>query len=599
MPHLLSRRLLAGLLAAACGLLPPAPARAQVPPAPAPASDAPALTEEALLAVLRQGRERHARAAARLQAATEAMRDVPLAKGNAALNLAKMALDTANLLILTRAYHEARAWLGKASDYTDEALWSSYASRGAETRGILIDAGALPKTEREVVALVDRLADAGFNVLVPEVYRRGYTVWDSPRTERDPEFAGAPDVLGALIARAHARGLEVHPWLWTLRARSVSPTASFGNPILDKLPALGARAEGKPTRFLAASEPLARRFVFDLVGELQRRYAIDGLLLDYIRYDEEIPEDEISRTRFGLDYFAKHGAYPPWPIPKRSALEVEWQLWRERQVHSVVAEIARMTKAKNPRFALSVAVFRGEAYARLVKMQHWRHWANNRWIDAAAPMLYTAKKEDLRRWLDWETDQHRRANLLTPILGAHRFEHLDNLFDQWELLQEEGHAGGMLFALSHVKPETFRALRLASFREDAMTPQKSPARAARVVLAQAAGYCRNVFALGDYEAAASARLAEAEVLAVAAMLPLTEAPFTKGSAALARLEALQALMTETPWPPAVRAELTGRLAYAQALLRAHVWAATKPKNGVGTSLPPIKIEAEQLKGPQD
>lgn len=597
MPHPPFLRLAACLLAAGFLLAAPAPARAQS--APPAGAEAPALTEEALLAALRQARERHGRAEARLKDAAAAFLDLPLARGQAALGLGKMALDTANLLILTRAYHEAREWLARAKDYTDAALWSTYRSRGAETRGILLDAGSLPKTELETRQLVDRLADAGFNVLVPEVYRRGYAIWQTGRVPRDPEFAGAPDVLAALVDEAHKRKLEVQPWIWTMRARSITPEKDFGNPVLGRLPALGARADGKDVRFLSAAEPLARRFVFDLVDELTSRYALDGLLLDYIRYDEEVPEDEISRTRFSLDYFAAHGAYPPWPIPKHTRLEVEWQLWRERQVNSIVAEISRLTKAKNPRFALSVAVFRGEAYARLVKMQHWRHWSNNRWIDAAAPMLYTAKTDELRRWLDWETDKHTRTNLLTPILGAHRFEGSEDLLDQWELLQHEGHAGGMLFALSHVKPEAFRALREASFREGAVPPQKSPARAARIVLAQTATYLRNVYAQGDYEAAASAHMAEPEVLQLANMLPLTDAPYARGTEALARLDDLQAFMAATPWPAPVRAELAERLGYAQALVRAHIWAATRPKSGVPTSQPPIKIEAEQLKGPQD
>ena len=71
-------------------------------------------------------------------------------------------------------------------------------------------------------------------------------------------------------------------------------------PLLSRLPALGAATEGKETRFLSAANPLAREYVFGLLDELAGHYDIDGLLLDYIRYDEEIPEDDTSKTRFAL-----------------------------------------------------------------------------------------------------------------------------------------------------------------------------------------------------------------------------------------------------------------------------------------------------------
>jgi uncharacterized lipoprotein YddW (UPF0748 family) len=506
-----------------------------------------------------------------------------------------MAFDTANLLvIMNNNPAEAKAWLERGNRYLHEAGMSLLPSRGAEVRGMLLDAGSIPKTEAGVVALVEKLEAAHFNVLLPEVYRRGYTIFESKSTDRDPEFKGAPDVFKILVREAHKRGMEVHPWIWTFRAKS----PGFGDPVLSRLPALASRTPNKEARFLSAASPQAREFIYRLVEDMADRYAIDGLLLDYIRYDEEIPEDDVSKTQFALEYQARHGKLPPVVIPPNSALMVEWQLWREHQVNQAVQEISRMLKARHPRFPIGVAVFRGEAYSRLVKMQHWRHWSNNRWVDWAAPMLYTASTTDLSRWLDWETDKHSRQNLLYPILGVHRFASTDNLVEQLGRLNEENQPGVMIFAMSHVDPRLFDDLREGPFREPATLPHRNLVRAARKTLAETSRYLTRVFSQADFDTAASAWMLHAEVTKVANSLPMTETPYWQNASLIERLDGLKKLSDAAPLPGPVRREFQHRIDYTVSLVR-HNQFQVEGTRYVPTSLPPIKIEDEQKFTPQD
>ena len=76
--------------------------------------------------------------------------------------------------------------------------------------------------------MVDEAADAGFNALFVQVRGRGDAFYRSalvPRSvllERQPrEF----DPLARLLARARARGLQVHAWV------NVLLTAHFGQPL--------------------------------------------------------------------------------------------------------------------------------------------------------------------------------------------------------------------------------------------------------------------------------------------------------------------------------------------------------------------------------
>jgi uncharacterized lipoprotein YddW (UPF0748 family) len=537
---------------------------------------------DGLKKAIREARGRMAVVEARLAEARASYLDVPTQRAGVAISLSRMALDTASLLLATEpGQQEALVWVGRGERYLQEAAMCLVPSRGTEVRGMLIDASSLPRTEAGVVGLVAQLGRANFNLLVPEVFRRGYAVYGSRLAERDPEFRGQPDLLRVLIREAHRQGMEVHPWIWTMRVRS----PGHGNPVLGRLPGLAARADGKEARFLSAAHPEAREFVYALVGELTDRYDVDGLLLDYIRYDEEIPEDDVSKTRFALAHRARHGVLPPDPIPVGSPLSVEWQLWREQQVHLTVQELSQQLRSRHPRFPIAAAVFRGEGYARSHKLQHWRHWADNAWIDWPAPMLYTARREELSSWLAWETDQRTRSNLIVPILGVHRFKSPGNLIEQWQQLQAEQVPGGMVFALGHFDLAQLDDLRAGPFREPATLPHRNLIRATRKTLAQAAWYLGQVHAQADFETAASADMLRREVTAVMTHLPLGETPYRQNGALLMRLASLEALAEVAPMPAGVRRELRHRLRYAAALVRANQFRLDHTRY-VPSSLPP-------------
>jgi uncharacterized lipoprotein YddW (UPF0748 family) len=497
-------------------------------------------------------------------------------------------------LLMNGKPEEVKGWLEKGERYVMQASMSLIPSRGAEVRAMLIDAGSLPKTEPELIKLLDKLAAAHFNVLVPEVYRRGYTIYPSSFTERDPEFANAPDLLKILVREAHVRGMEVQPWVWTFRAKS----PGFGNPLLGRLPALGASSEGKETRFLSAANPLAREYVYGLLDDMVERYDIDGLLLDYIRYDEEIPEDDTSKTRFALEYRARHGVLPSFPIAPRTQLFVEWQLWREQQVNTAVQELSRLLRARHPGFHLGCAIFRGEGYARLAKMQHWRHWSNNNWVDWAAPMLYTPQNADLIKWLDWETDHHSRTNLIYPILGVHRMDQRSDLIDQIVELHKQNVPGFMVFALAHFDMSLLDDLKAGPFREAAAVPHRNLIRATRRVLVQASHYLTRVFTEGDFEAAASARMLHKEVVAVSVQLPLHELPYWQNQPLVERLEGIQALADAAVLPEAVRREFKHRIDYAITLVKANAFTLDHTRY-VPSSLPPIQVQDAPKNGQGD
>jgi uncharacterized lipoprotein YddW (UPF0748 family) len=533
--------------------------------------------------------------------------EVPSAKIAADLATARMALDTATLMTEMRDDPaRAEGWLVQAREAMLAARLRMLPSRAVEARGMFLDAGALPKSPEGIRTLLASLSKAGFNVIYPEVFRRGYTLYPSRLTEQDPEFRKSPDLLKTLVSEAHALGMEVHPWIWTLRVRS----PGFGNPVLDRLPGLASRhaADAEP-RFLSAAEPRARQWVGLLVDEMFARYGFDGLMLDYVRYDETIPEDESSRTYFALDYFTKYGQYPPSPIPPNSPAAAEWQGWREEQVNLLVKDLSERLKRKNPRLTVSASTFRGESFARLTKMQHWRHWSNNRWVNVVTSMLYTSKADELATWLSWETDGYKRPNLLYPILGPHRMTDASwETMAQIRMLQQKNQPGVIFFAMSHMRPGLLSALAEGPFRRKAMIPHRNPALAAKRVLQEIDGsYLKNLSATGTYELSASARALSQEVQALSSMIPAAGGspasnggstayvPFMANAPVISRMEEFKtltaALVARKQLSTAIAQELNERMAYAQGLMRANAHEVAV-RGFIPSTRPPIEVKVD-------
>lgn len=540
-----------------------------------------------------------------LASAQARLLDVPVAKVTAHLATARQALDTASLMAeMGDDPARAEAWLMQARQAMIQARMRMMPSRAVEARGIFLDAGALPKTPEGVRYLLSSLSRSGFNVIYPEVFRRGYTLYPSRLTEQDPEFRKSPDLLKTLVSEAHALGMEVHPWIWTLRVRS----PGFGNPVLDRLPALSSRATPAPPaaahgaadaspRFLSAAEPRARQWVGLLVDEMFSRYGFDGLMLDYIRYDETIPDDETSRTYFALDYFAKYGQYPPSPIPPNSQAAADWQGWREEQVNLLVKDLSERLKRKNPRIIISASTFRGESFARLTKMQHWRHWSNNRWVNVVTSMLYTSKVEDLATWLSWETDGYKRPNLLYPVLGPHRMNDASwESLAQVRLIQQKNQPGVIFFAMSHVPQTLLSTLAEGPFRRKAMLPHRNSALAAKRVLQDLDGsYLRYLIANGDFDVSASSRALSQEVQAISSMIPAQDVPFAGSAPVISRMEELKALSntmaSRKQLALPIAQEINDRMAYAQGLMRANAHEVAV-RGFIPSTRPPIEVKVD-------
>lgn len=392
------------------------------------------------------------------------------------LQSAKNNLSEADIAFSLGEVEKSKYLVDLALESIKTAQLNMMPSRVAEARGIYIDADSIPKTKADITKLIKQIKDAHFNIIYPEVFRRGYTVFDSSITKTDPNFRNMSfDVFLYLIKEAHLQGLEVHPWIWTFRVKS----PDFGDPILSKYPDWASVREfygpnDREPLFLSASSIQARQLIAKMIKEMAQRYDIDGLLLDYIRYDETNNEDVLSKKYFRLYYLDKYGMEPPFRIEKKDPIFVEWQIWRENQVTEMVKTVSTEVKRIKPNINIGAAIFRTEGEGRLLKMQDWRLWASNNYIDYVCPMLYTNATYDLDWWIDSETDRDTRNDYLYVSLGAHKFETPDDLFEQYGILTKRHVPGVNIFALVHYNKKNFPDLSKGIFRNKAVIPDRQP-----------------------------------------------------------------------------------------------------------------------------
>lgn len=346
-----------------------------------------------------------------------------------------------------------------------------------EMRAIWIDAGAIPKTEQGVRELVRTYHRSNINTLFPESVMRGYAIYDSKYVGRDPRFEGAPDLLAVMIDEAHKLDMEVHPWVWVFRAGYTQDVGSIlrAHPDWMAVNKQGKTLSANGGYWISQCNEQARDLLANLLAELVTRYDIDGLHLDYVRFEVESPipygySEEcrsMFRNKYGTD---------PIDIDRLSFQQYEWNSFRERLINTFVQRIALQTRALKPNVKISAAVGSDPVTARLNLMQNWPHWAANKWVDFVTPMAYSNKDETFTRLVTAQVDAAGDKTLIIPGVGLHvQKDNPQQTVGQIGIARQLGTAGQALFASSYYGEPQMNALVQGPYSAPALLPFRDPA----------------------------------------------------------------------------------------------------------------------------
>lgn len=354
--------------------------------------------------------------------------------------------------------------------------------RPVEIRAVWLDRKSIPSTQLEIYHLVEKYAKSGINLIFPEVIFNGYSVYRSSYLEQTTLWGGF-DVIQALIHEAHKQGIEVHPWVWVFRAGYKDDKGGIltRHPEWIALDKNGEQVAEGDSYWLCPSHPAVRRLLLGALCELAVKYPVDGIHLDYVRFARPSHcYNENCRRQFEAQY-----AVDPLNIEDFTKPAVEWHLWRENMVDSLVAEISKEVRKIRPDIKVSAAVVPMLKESRLNYLQDWKLWVDNKWVDFIVPMTYTTNTTNLRKMVRADLETTESRTLIVPGIALHLLKGNSNMLDQIRTVREEAAGGMAFFAGSYLDADELQTLSTGPFAERALLPFRKPIESANLLLTSA------------------------------------------------------------------------------------------------------------------
>ncbi len=289
-------------------------------------------------------------------------------------------------------------------------------------------------SEESARAMVERASQAGINTLIVQVRGRADAFYRSSLEPRAEPMRASRDFdpLEFVIEEAHKRGMAVHAWVnthlvwgpaelprspthmvranpeWLAVPRDLAPSLAAVDPRDPAyVRALVRYAEERPETveglYSSPSHPAVQDRVHSIWLDLARRYDLDGIHFDYIRF----PSEDFDYSLGALERF-RLWARPQIPAARFGALDAssmrdlfafvdgEPELWAEfRRTHisDLVRRIYRDVKQVRPDLLVSAAVVPEVDRAYGSRFQDWTAWLEDGILDIAVPMAYTTDSD--------------------------------------------------------------------------------------------------------------------------------------------------------------------------------------------------------------
>jgi len=339
------------------------------------------------------------------------------------------------------------------------------------------------RTPEDVRAIVRNCAEHHFNVILFQVrgngtvyYKSRIEPWAWELTGGGPETTGKDpgwDPLKLACYEARKRGIELHAYMnvfpgW--RSQDYPPPSAgqlwTAHPEWFMVDRSGNKMIPRTNwySFVSPGIPEVQQYVEEVFLEVIKRYRIQGVHFDYIRYPSEI--DDFSYDPVSLSRFEQATGKTP------AEATAEWTRWRAEQVTQVEQAIYRKGKALRPEIIFSAAVVRAPRRGRNRYYQDSERWLREGTLDVVIPMLYTNNMEEFRK-VTQDFVQLRQEGWAAPGVGIGRAG--EQLLEQLEIARQEGADGAALFAYNGLFPEhqpneKATALLAGPYREKARVP---------------------------------------------------------------------------------------------------------------------------------
>lgn len=320
-------------------------------------------------------------------------------------------IDKANEFInkAQKNSEDSQRYASRAIEYANLAMSTVIPYDSGELKGVWIR--PVYFSEKEIENVLDSLANSGINNVFIETYYHGKTIFPSQTMQKygfiqqNEDYAGF-DPLKLWVNGAHRRGIKVHIWFETFYAGNKPPET---NPdyILAKKPewanyqkknadsdVIAYSVSEHNGYFIDPANPEVQTFLCELLSEIITKYKPDGINLDYIRYPQSLAPSYSSYdmsnwgyTKYARNEFKDMYGVDPIELKVSDPLWKYWKNYRANKVTSFVKRISILCRSSNVQ--LTAVIFPNRSLALDTKLQDWKTWSINNFVDGFTPLFLT------------------------------------------------------------------------------------------------------------------------------------------------------------------------------------------------------------------
>jgi uncharacterized lipoprotein YddW (UPF0748 family) len=310
------------------------------------------------------------------------------------------------------------------------AVWNS------SGLGLYTGPGSWPRTCR-------LLSRAGFTAVFPFAASAGSAQYPSARLPQRESSLAAGDPMEACCAAAQQAGLAVHAWKICWNLEGAPPE------LLARLQAAGRLQmsdTGQALNWLCPSRSDNVEWELAGIEELARRYPVQGVQLDYIRYpDKHSCFCRSCRAGFEKSEGVKVKQWPAEVL--KGPLAERYARFRAAQITRFVKLARQRLREIRPSAVLSAAVYGWYPGCIASLGQDWGEWVKKDYVAFVCPMNYTADTAEFTRWLRGQLPLATGRAQIIPGIGVTSLSSRLNSLQTIRQIQAARRAGAPGFIL--------------------------------------------------------------------------------------------------------------------------------------------------------
>jgi uncharacterized lipoprotein YddW (UPF0748 family) len=353
-------------------------------------------------------------------------------------------------------------------------------SLSVETRGMWVDNFTIDTfyTQEDVAKHLDELKAINVNVIFPDVYGNGSSIYPSkvvPQKQKFQVMFEEKDVLEMIIEEAHKRDIEVHPLVRVFGLHNgAEHFIDSRSDWLDKT-SEGLYTLSNGYFWLCPAHPEVREYNIAMLKELTTNYDIDGIHLDYIRYDADFGYNDFMRSLFQQLY-----GIDPFDIDS-PRMESIFTVFKQQFVNKFIERTYYELKAIKPELLISAAVASPYSWGKNDLGQDWLNWIENRQINFLTPMSYRTTVDQYTSTVRSEINTVSSRSYIYTGLGIYLYDG-SVLLGQIQGGRDSQITGQAVFSTANMKSYHYKALKDGPWRSPAIPTFRDPLNAAQILI---------------------------------------------------------------------------------------------------------------------